>query len=196
MKTLLRSTVLTLALCGGVAVPAFAQPMPHSVPGADDQTPWAQTLPRTPYGVVTRIEAVRVPASARNPGAGALLGGAIGAVIGRQVGGGSNGRAAGTLVGAVVGAIAGHHLEKSRGADAVRVSVRLDDGRTVAFDEGEGTDLRVGERVRIEHNRVVRVVEGHGHYRRGDGRHDDRNDGGYGDRLRYDRSADLQSPLV
>ena len=105
---------------------------------------------------------------------------------------------AGLLVGAVVGAIAGHHIEKSqRGDEVQRVSVQLDNGRIVTFDEASGTDLRVGERVRIDNNRVVRVADARDRYdrRRGDrryegGRYDDR----YNDRR--ERSADLQSPLV
>lgn len=202
MKTLLRSsalaTMVTLALSAGISAPAHAQPAPGYESGAAGQAPWVYADQRAAFGVVTRVDSVRAPATASNPGAGALLGGAIGAVIGRQVGGGSNGRAAGTLVGAVVGAIAGHHIEKSqRGDEVQRVSVQLDNGRIVTFDEASGTDLRVGERVRIDNNRVVRVADARDRYdrRRGDrryegGRYDDR----YNDQR--ERSADLQSPLV
>lgn len=174
MNSLLRWTAAVLAIS---ALGACAHYVPASDAYAGTPSPapaWGSAEPqRSGYGIVTRIEAARAPAVASNPGAGAVLGGAIGAVIGRQVGGSSDARSAATLVGAVVGAIAGHHLEKGqRGDERVRITVQLDNGQAVTVETEANSDLRdlrIGERVRVDNNRVLRVAQ--------------------------HRGADLQSPL-
>jgi outer membrane lipoprotein SlyB len=155
---------------------ACAHVVPVGEAGAATPAPWGSADARSSYGVVTRIDGGRVAPQDQNPGAGAVLGGAIGAVIGRQIGGSSDARSAATLVGAVVGAIAGHHLEKGRSKDRVRATVMLDNGQQVTIEEGVDADLRIGERVRIENNRVYRVAQPQG--------------------LPRGRGADLQSPLA
>ena len=110
------------------------------------------------YGQVQSIEVVRGEQNASAGGAGAVIGAVIGGVLGNQVGSGT-GRAAATGAGAVGGAIVGSQIEKSRqpaAGEAVRVLVRFDNGSTRYFDYAQSVDLRVGDRVRVENDRVTR----------------------------------------
>lgn len=108
-------------------------------------------------GVVSAID--RVSSQDQLSGAGAVIGGVTGAVIGRQFGGSGDGRAMGTWLGAVAGLLIGNEVERQRSnlRDAVRVSVQLDSGAVRRFDMGSAGDLRVGDRVRVEDNRVFRM---------------------------------------
>ena len=108
------------------------------------------------YGHVARIESVQ--ARHNTSGAGALVGGATGAVIGRQFGNSSNGRAMGTFLGAIAGVFIGNEIEKDQSgrSDVVRISVALDDGGLRNFDYRDTGGLRVGDRVRIEGDRLYR----------------------------------------
>ncbi len=123
--------------------------------------PATQPAPPTPsayrmeYGQVQSIDLVR--AESQTTGGGALLGGLIGAVVGRQIGSGS-GRDAGTAVGAVGGAIIGNQIEKNnRGArNFYRVAIVTQAGQVRTFDYQQLSDLRVGDRVRIEGDQVYR----------------------------------------
>jgi outer membrane lipoprotein SlyB len=162
MKTFVRSTLALLALS---ALGACAQTVPlGQAYGGED---WRYPQPgatyggtaNVAYGVVSAIEPGRK--AEVNGGAGALLGGAIGAVIGRQVAGRGDARTAGTFAGAVAGALIGHHIEKrqaSRAGTPARISVQLDRGGVITLEDADIGDLRVGERVRIENNRLVRVA--------------------------------------
>ena len=176
MKTPTRSTLAALAIA---ALGASGQLVSaaHANGGEDwryQQQPQQhgqanQGVTNVSYGVVTAVEQARSSGGEINGGAGALLGGVIGAVLGRQVGGRGDARTAGTFVGAVAGALIGHQVEKhrSRGESSpTRVSVQLDRGGVITLDGADAADLRVGERVRIENNRIYRVARRDGglHY--------------------------------
>ena len=92
--------------------------------------------------------------------AGTVIGGIIGGLIGHQIGGGS-GQTAATVVGAVGGAVAGNQVENRTRARAAnetfRVTVRMDDGRYQTLTEDRITDLRPGDRIRIEGGRMYRA---------------------------------------
>lgn len=106
------------------------------------------------YGVVDAIELTR--GSSDGIGAGAVIGGIVGGVLGHQVGSGT-GQDVATVAGAVGGAVAGHQIEKSnKQQDAYRIQVRLDHGGYQAVTQQSIGDLRVGDRVRIENDRVSR----------------------------------------
>ena len=105
------------------------------------------------YGVIDSIETTS--GSSDGIGAGTIIGGIVGGVLGHQVGGGSGNDVA-TAAGVVGGAVVGHQIEKSnRQQDAYRIRVRLDNGRYQTVTQSI-TDLRVGDRVRIENNQVSR----------------------------------------
>lgn len=116
-----------------------------------------QASQQVQLGVVSAID--RVSAQDQLTGAGAALGGIAGAVIGRQAGASKDGRATGTFLGAVLGVLIGNEVEKQQSGlrDQVRLSIQLDQGGVRRMDIGAGAGLRVGDRVRIEDNRVTRI---------------------------------------
>jgi outer membrane lipoprotein SlyB len=108
------------------------------------------------YGVVDRIEVVNRGAPSNI--AGTVIGGIVGGLIGHQFGSG-RGNTAATIAGAAGGAIAGSEIERrSRGPnETFRVTVRMDNGDLRVVVQDDITDLRPGDRVRIEGNRIIRA---------------------------------------
>lgn len=102
------------------------------------------------------VEAVReIAAKGEGTGLGAIAGGVLGGLLGSQVGGG-NGKKAMAVVGAAGGAYAGHEVEKRmRGETQYEIVVRFDDGRTRSYTETQATQLRSGDRVRLDNGRLV-----------------------------------------
>ena len=107
-------------------------------------------------GVVDRIEVIRKGDT--NNIAGTMIGGIAGGLIGHQIGGGS-GQTAATIVGSVGGAVAGNQVQqRTRGAnETFRVTVRFENGATESIKQDEISDLRTGDRVRIDGGRVYRL---------------------------------------
>ena len=61
---------------------------------------------------------------------------------------------------AAVGAVAGQEVEKSASTSArFHIRIRLDDGRYQGFHQFGGDELRVGDRVQIENDRLRRAQE-------------------------------------
>jgi len=106
------------------------------------------------YGVIDVIEITR--SSSDGIGAGAVIGGVVGGVLGHQVGGGT-GKDVATVAGVVGGAMVGHEIEKgNKQQEAYRIRVRLDNGGYQTVTQQSINDLRVGDRVLIENDRVSR----------------------------------------
>src|SRR5262245_11268060 len=108
------------------------------------------------FGVVDRIEVVR--RGDPNNIAGTVIGGIVGGLIGSQIGSGS-GNTAATIAGAAGGAFAGNQIQqRTRGPnEAFRVTVRMDDGSFRTITQENITDLRTGDRVRVDGDYVQRV---------------------------------------
>lgn len=103
-------------------------------------------------GVVQSIDVVRASSGI---GVGAIAGAVIGGILGNQVGDGT-GQTVATVVGAAGGAYAGNEVEKrTRGADAYKFTLRMDNGSYQTVTQAANPDVRVGDRVRVE-NGVVR----------------------------------------
>jgi outer membrane lipoprotein SlyB len=105
------------------------------------------------------IEAIEIFRGSNNQpvNAGTVLGGLAGGVIGHQVGSG-RGNTAATIVGAVGGAVVGNEIEKKRvQGSRYRITVHLDSGSTLIVEDARDVNLRVGDRVRVEDNRIYRL---------------------------------------
>lgn len=107
-------------------------------------------------GTVASIQIL--PQTSMNGTGGALLGAVLGGVVGHQFGGGS-GRALATGAGVIGGAVAGNQIanQNQQGNQIYRVLVRLDNSRTQQFDYQQIGDLRVGDRVSIEGNQIIKL---------------------------------------
>lgn len=110
---------------------------------------------RSSYGVIDAIETVH-RMDDNSIGAGTVLGGAVGGVLGNQVGDGT-GKDLATVAGVVGGAMVGHEMEKkNRQQDTYYVRVRLENGGYQTVTRQNISDLRIGDQVRIENDRVSR----------------------------------------
>ncbi|MGA7595727.1 MAG: glycine zipper 2TM domain-containing protein [Gallionella sp.] len=105
-------------------------------------------------GVVAAITPVAT--EAQGSGLGVIAGGVLGGLLGHQLGNGS-GRDLATFAGAVGGAVAGNKIEKNaKKATSYDITVRLDNGETVKFNQATVPALALEERVKIENGQVVK----------------------------------------
>lgn len=107
-------------------------------------------------GVIEAINVVEAKAEGNNV-VGTIAGGVVGGVLGHQVGGGS-GKDIATIAGALGGAYAGNRVQNNMGKTTeYHVVVRLESGTTQTVKLASLPALKVGERVRVENNSVVRL---------------------------------------
>jgi outer membrane lipoprotein SlyB len=116
----------------------------------------AEPSTRVDEGKVEAIEMIRAPDDGPL-NAGTVVGGIAGGVIGHQIGSG-RGNAAATIAGTIGGAVVGNEIHKKHAqATRYRIVVRLDDGGTLVLEDTHDANLRVGDRVRVEGNRIQRI---------------------------------------
>jgi outer membrane lipoprotein SlyB len=127
-----------------------------SLAGCAEEQSRPYDSPTYRQGVVDRIEVIKKGDT--NNIAGTIIGGIAGGLIGHQIGGGS-GQTAATIIGGVGGAVAGNQVQqRSRGAnETFRVTVRFENGATQTIRQDDISDLRTGDRVRIDGGRVYRM---------------------------------------
>jgi outer membrane lipoprotein SlyB len=142
-------------------LPLARSKAPAPQPYYDSQATRSHSYPapasaRYNTGYVERIEIIRKDAG-RNI-AGTVIGGVVGGLIGHQIGGGS-GRTAATIIGATCGAIAGNQIDNRprREDETFRVTVRYDNGTYHTLHQENITNLRTGDRVRVEDGRIYRI---------------------------------------
>lgn len=139
--------------------PAYVQPAyPQPVDSSNAYGP-ANSGYGVQYGVISAIQPL-ASANSLSPGSvmGTVVGAVVGGVVGNQFGGG-HGRDVATVVGALGGAVAGNQIAQQYGgstASAYRIVVQLNDGSSRSFDVSTPGDLRPGDRVRIDGNRLDR----------------------------------------
>lgn len=105
-------------------------------------------------GTVTDVKTVQI--KGQSSGGGAVVGGVLGGVLGHQVGSG-RGNTAATIVGAGAGAYAGNEVEKnSKTKTQYQVVVKLETGESRTFTYNAATSYKVGDRIRVEKNKLVR----------------------------------------
>ena len=121
-----------------------------------DNLPFAENTVRVDYG---HVESIHIYRNTDNEpiNVGTVLGGIAGGVIGHQIGGGT-GNAVATIAGAIGGAVLGNEIDKTQvEGSRYRITVRLDSGSTLVVEDSRDVNLRVGDRVRVENNRVYRL---------------------------------------
>ena len=107
-------------------------------------------------GVIESVNEVEVKGGSSNA-LGTIAGGVIGGAIGNQVGGGS-GRDLATIAGAIGGAYAGNRVQNNRNKSTeYQVVVRLENGSTQTFNYADDPAIKVGARVKVENNALVRL---------------------------------------
>lgn len=155
MKTHRIAWIIPVAVAVGIAGCATPSSQPYYGP-ASSPSPQGSPAQYSQYGYVDRIEVVN--RGSGNNVAGTIIGGIVGGLIGTQIGSGS-GRTAATIAGAVGGAAAGNAIEGRRRADheTFRVGVRLDGGAYQTVVQENISDLRTGDRVRVDGNTVTRI---------------------------------------
>lgn len=106
-------------------------------------------------GTVDRIEVIN--RGAPNNVAGMVIGGVVGGLLGNQIGHGT-GRSVATVAGAAGGAYVGNQIEQRQRAphESFRVSVRMENGTYQTITQDHITDLRTGDRVRVDGNTISR----------------------------------------
>ena len=153
-----------LAIAGLISLAGCAGTNPYSNTSSDNSTPnyGSSNTSRyiSAYGVIDSINTVDTNSNTSGSpiGVGTVIGGVVGGLLGNQVGGG-NGKTIATVAGVAGGAIVGNQIEKSRNntnANAYRIGVRLDNNSHATFTQNNIGDMRVGDRVRIDNDRVTR----------------------------------------
>ncbi|MDP3619561.1 MAG: glycine zipper 2TM domain-containing protein [Ramlibacter sp.] len=157
MKFRLATLATSAVLVAGLSACASDPYGPNNYP-TSSVTP-IQSAPSSyvEYGRITNVSMINPGTRASgNTTAGTIAGAVVGGVLGSTIGGGS-GRAVATILGAVGGAAIGNRLAAnqsgvySNNAGPVhRVSVTTDQGAVREYDVSASSDLRVGDRVRIE----------------------------------------------
>lgn len=105
-------------------------------------------------GVVEAVNVIEVKGEGNY--LGMIAGGLAGALLGHQVGGGS-GKKIATVAGAAGGAYAGNEVEKRmKTTKHFEVIARLESGGTQAISYETDPGFKVGEKVKIENNTLVR----------------------------------------
>lgn len=105
-------------------------------------------------GTIEQVERTQTQGDAT--GLGAAGGAVVGGLLGNQVGRGS-GKKAATIAGVAAGAYAGHVAEKSYAGNqnAYRIVMRTNDGRVITNVQPDAMNLRIGDRARVDNDRIV-----------------------------------------
>jgi outer membrane lipoprotein SlyB len=116
--------------------------------------PWSGFAACKNCGSVVDVRTIKE--KGEGSGLGAVAGGVVGGVLGHQVGSG-RGKDVATVAGAAGGAYAGHQIEKSaKSTTKHQVVVKLEDGKTRAFNFSNPTSYKAGDKVKIVDNKLVR----------------------------------------
>ncbi|MFP4076865.1 MAG: glycine zipper 2TM domain-containing protein [Halochromatium sp.] len=131
---------------------------PASMSASDYSREQARSAQNVQSGIVQSVREVRIEGT--KSGIGTLAGGAIGGVLGNQIGAGA-GRTLATIGVGLAGAAAGSAVEEGTTRQrGLEVTVRLDNGRTVAVTQAADVSLVPGDRVRVLTDRygTARIV--------------------------------------
>ena len=145
------STGMALLLSGSLLLSApMLSGCAPMVGGNDYAVSGAQSGYTVQYGTVVSVRTVKINASSDGKTAvGAVGGGVLGGVLGNMVGGGK-GNTLATVVGAGAGALLGAGVSQHTGSQTgIEVTVKLDNGSTLAVVQGADMSFTSGQRVRV-----------------------------------------------
>jgi outer membrane lipoprotein SlyB len=98
-------------------------------------------------GVVEAIREVQIEGT--KSGIGGVAGAAVGGVAGSEIGRGK-GAVVGSILGAVAGGVTGAAAEEGvTRQKGLEITVKLDEGRTIAIVQAADEQFKVGDRVRV-----------------------------------------------
>ena len=143
---IIRNTVLLASLLSLTACAATTPGVMESS-AMNYNTAQAGVVQQVVTGTVLAVQPVKIGTTSTNAGGmgGALVGGALGSLLGR-----GTGSVVGMVAGAAAGGIAGSALEaRADVQDGYQITVRLDNGNTVAVTQAADVPVKVGERVQI-----------------------------------------------
>lgn len=155
----MKSTYFPAALwLAALAMVTLLSGCPASMSASDYNRDQARSAQNVQFGIVQSVREVRIEGT--KSGIGTLAGGAIGGVLGNQIGAGA-GRTLATIGVGLAGAAAGSAVEEGTTRQrGLEVTVRLDNGRTVAVTQAADVSLVPGDRVRVLTDRygTARIV--------------------------------------
>jgi outer membrane lipoprotein SlyB len=106
-----------------------------------------RTVQEVRMGVVEAIREVKIEGT--KSGVGSMAGAAVGGVAGSEIGHGK-GAVIGSILGAVAGGVTGAAAEEGATRQkGIEITVKLDEGRTIAIVQAADEQFKVGDRVRI-----------------------------------------------
>ncbi len=109
----------------------------------------AQQVQQVQLGTVVAVQQVVIHASQGVTGVGSTLGAVAGGFVGSRVGNG-NGSAVGAVVGTLAGAAGGDLAAgKAYQQPGLQITVRLDNGQTLAVTQAADVPVHVGQRVEL-----------------------------------------------
>lgn len=143
MNPILTVRVLVVMLAIGLITAGCAS----SLSGSAYTRTQAREAQEVQYGTVESVRPVLIEGTKSN--VGTVAGAALGGLAGSNIGGGK-GRIAGAIGGAVLGGVAGAAAEEGiTRRQGLEITVRLDNGRTLAVTQEADEPFNPGERVRV-----------------------------------------------
>jgi outer membrane lipoprotein SlyB len=141
-RVLAALSIAAVSLLAGCANPGVMQSS-----ALNYNTAQAQQAQQVQTGTVIAVLSVNIaPATT---GIGALGGAAAGAALGSHVGGG-RGSTAMAVIGALAGGVAGSAIEgHALAQQGYQITVRLDNGQSIAVTQAADVPVQVGERVQL-----------------------------------------------
>ncbi|HHO70051.1 MAG TPA: glycine zipper 2TM domain-containing protein [Halothiobacillus sp.] len=147
-KPFFRIAIISIAL-------GFLAGCASSMSGSAYSRSEARSAMDVQYGTVQSVRSVLIEGTKTPIGAGA--GAAIGGLLGSTVGGGT-GRDLATVGGAVAGGLAGAAIEEGiTRQQGLEITVRLDNGRTIAVVQAADQQFLPGDRVQVSTTRDGRT---------------------------------------
>uniref|UniRef100_E6PSG4 Putative Rickettsia 17 kDa surface antigen n=1 Tax=mine drainage metagenome TaxID=410659 RepID=E6PSG4_9ZZZZ len=143
------AAALALGGCAGVPPGMGGQYQSSAYNYSTSQAQQAQQVQQVQLGTVLAVQQVVIHASQGVTSVGSTLGAVAGGFVGSRVGNG-NGSAVGAVLGALAGAAGGNMVAgNAYQQPGLQITVRLDNGQTIAVTQAADVPVRAGQRVEL-----------------------------------------------